>query len=105
MHAPRRQQQSVRRYTVLVEQVAKDAWHLTVSELPATWTVAFSREEIERKARDRIALDVGIHPDAMEIRLIDVTPPSSRRGLLLAGLVGPGVLLAQALDVSARALP
>lgn len=45
------------RYTVLGKLVGADIWHLTVRELPGTWTVAFSTSDIERRARLRIALD------------------------------------------------
>ena len=51
-----------RRFTVLSEPIGADAWHLTVAELPATWTVAFALDEIEARARERIALDLGISP-------------------------------------------
>ena len=55
------------RFTILVEAVGADAWHLTVRELPETWTVAFDVDDIEARARQRIALDTGLDPSAVEI--------------------------------------
>jgi hypothetical protein len=49
--------------------VAEHGWHLTVRELPGTWTVAFTREEIERRARMRIAVDTGLDLDGFEIAI------------------------------------
>ena len=60
------------RFTVVVESVAADAWHLTVQELPETWTVAFSADALEANARDRIALDTGLDPSDFEITLVPV---------------------------------
>lgn len=64
-------------YTVIVEQMAPDAWHLTVRELPATWTVAFARHDIEQRSRERIALDLGMHPTDFDVRVVEVMPPES----------------------------
>jgi hypothetical protein len=61
-------------YTVVAEPMAADAWHVTVRELPATWTVAFSREDLEGRARERIALDCGCHPDDFDVRIVMVMP-------------------------------
>ncbi len=55
------------RFTLIAEPVADDAWHLSVVELPATWTVAFGRDDIERAARFRIGLDLGIDPTDVEV--------------------------------------
>jgi hypothetical protein len=57
-------------YTVVAEPMAADAWHITVLELPATWTVAFARGDLEARGRERIALDLGCHPDDFDVRLI-----------------------------------
>ena len=57
-------------YTVVAEPMAPDAWHLTVRELPATWTVAFSRDDLEHRARERIALDLGCHPGDFDVRIV-----------------------------------
>jgi hypothetical protein len=57
------------RFTVAVESVAEHGWHLTVIELPGTWTVAFAREEIEERVRTRIALDTGLDPHAFDIAI------------------------------------
>ena len=64
------------RYTVVAEPMGPEAWHLTVRELPATWTVGFSRAELESRARERIALDVGGHPDDFDVRILEVIPPN-----------------------------
>ena len=63
-------------YTVVADPMAPDAWHITVRELPATWTVAFAREDLDARARERIALDVGCHPDDFDIRILLNTPPA-----------------------------
>ena len=55
--------------TVVVEQIAPSAFHLTVRELPATWTVAFDRDEIEERARGRIALDLNCDPGDFDVTL------------------------------------
>ncbi len=55
------------RFTVLAEAIETDVWHLTVLELPGTWTVAFSPDELESRARTRIALDVGCDPDEFDV--------------------------------------
>lgn len=60
-------------YTVIAEAIPRGAWHLTVVELPATWTVAFGREEVDRRARERIALDLGCHPRDFDIEVVDAT--------------------------------
>jgi hypothetical protein len=70
---------SVPRFNVVAEPVATEAWHLTVRELPSTWTVAFARGDIERRARERIALDLGIEPAEMDIVIHHLAP---RRYLL-----------------------
>jgi hypothetical protein len=54
-------------FTLALEPVG-DSWHVTVRELPRTWTVAFSTEEIEDRARNRISLDTGL-----DTRDFDVT--------------------------------
>lgn len=58
-------------YSIVAERIAPDAWHLTVRELPRTWTVAFGRAELEPRARERIALDTGCHPRDFDIRIIE----------------------------------
>jgi len=62
-------------YTVVAERMAPEAWHITVRELPATWTVAFSREDLEQRSRERIALDLGCHPDDFDVRVLELMPP------------------------------
>ena len=57
------------RYTVLVEALAANTFRLAVRELPETWTVAFDRDEIEERARHRIALDLGCDPSGFAIEL------------------------------------
>jgi predicted RNase H-like HicB family nuclease len=47
-------------YTVVAQWMGHDAWHVTVRELPFTWTVAFGLNELESRARERIALDLGV---------------------------------------------
>jgi hypothetical protein len=47
-------------YTVIAQWMGHDAWHVTVRELPFTWTVAFGLKELESRARERIALDLGV---------------------------------------------
>ena len=64
------------RYTVVAEAMAPDAWHITVRELPATWTVAFTRNDLDSRSRERIALDLGCHPDDFDIRLMVVMQPA-----------------------------
>ena len=56
-------------YTVLVEALETNNFRLTVRELPDTWTVAFGIEEIEDRARQRIALDLGCDPSGFGIEL------------------------------------
>ena len=36
-------------------------------ELPATWTVAFDRDKIQQRTRQRITLDLGCHPSHFNI--------------------------------------
>jgi predicted RNase H-like HicB family nuclease len=60
------------RYTVVATAVTEDAWHLTVRELPETWTVAFSAEELESRARVRIALDTQVAPEDFELTIVRV---------------------------------
>ena len=62
-------------YTVHAEQLATDAWHLTVRELPATWTVVFARADIEQRSRERIALDLGLHPADIDVRVLELIRP------------------------------
>jgi hypothetical protein len=62
-----------RRYTLVAEPVA-GAFHITVRELPRTWTVAFGRDQLEQRGRERIALDLGCHPSDFDVRLIEVEP-------------------------------
>jgi hypothetical protein len=62
-------------YTIVAEPMASDAWHLTVRELPETWTVAFSRDDLELRSRERIALDLGCHPQDFDIRVLELIPP------------------------------
>jgi hypothetical protein len=62
-------------YTVQVERIDDAAWHLTVRELPETWTVAFGRDELEPRARERIALDLDCHPSDFDLRIIEVRGP------------------------------
>jgi hypothetical protein len=47
------------RFTVVAEAITGEveAWHITVRELPETWTVAFSPTEFETAGRRRIALE------------------------------------------------
>jgi hypothetical protein len=40
---------------------------VTVRELPDTWTVAFAEGEVEERARHRIALDLGLRADDIEV--------------------------------------
>jgi hypothetical protein len=61
-------------YTVLAEPMAPDAWHVTVRELPDTWTVAFSVDDLEARARERIALDLWCHPEDFDVRMMSVNP-------------------------------
>lgn len=56
-------------FTVVVEQVAANGFDLRVPELPGTWTVAFDRDEIEARARTRIALDTGHAVDEFDVSL------------------------------------
>ena len=63
-------------YTVVAEPMGADAWHVTVRELPATWTVAFTRAGLESRARERIALDLGCHPSDFDVRLLLTSPPA-----------------------------
>ncbi len=56
----------------MVEQISRDAWHVTVRELPATWTVAFSLDDIEARSRERIALDLGLHPADFDVEVVEV---------------------------------
>jgi predicted RNase H-like HicB family nuclease len=56
-------------FTVVVEQIAANGFDLRVPELPGTWTVAFERDEIEARARTRIALDTGYAADEFDVRL------------------------------------
>ena len=58
-------------FTVLSEPMGGDAWHVTVAELPATWTVAFTFAEIERRARERIAIDLGVSRFDFDLTLTD----------------------------------
>ena len=60
-----------RHFTVVVESVAGQAWDLRILELRHTWTVAFAADEIEERARTRIALDTGLAPDAFDV---DIEP-------------------------------
>jgi hypothetical protein len=59
-----------RRFTVAVDSIAPGAWHVSVLELPATWTVAFAADDIENRVRERIALDTGLNPSEVEIVLV-----------------------------------
>jgi hypothetical protein len=61
-------------YTVLAEPMTSDAWHVTVRELPDTWTVAFSKDDLDARARERIALDVQCHPDDFDVLITEVPP-------------------------------
>ena len=67
-------------YTVVAEPMGSDAWHVTVRELPATWTVAFASADLEDRSRERIALDVGCHPLDFDIRILLELPPATRPG-------------------------
>ena len=58
-------------YTVMAEPMGADAWHITVRELPDTWTVAFRRDDFEARSRERIALDLGCHPEDFDVQLPD----------------------------------
>jgi hypothetical protein len=62
-------------YTVIAERMAAEAWHITVRELPATWTVAFARADLEQRSRERIALDLGCHPADFDVRVLELIPP------------------------------
>ena len=63
--APERQARA--RYTVVAQPITLRAVHLRVRELPDTWTVAFDRDEVEERARYRIALDLGCHPSDFDV--------------------------------------
>ncbi|MFL5680334.1 MAG: hypothetical protein ACJ77B_07015 [Chloroflexota bacterium] len=58
------------RFTVAVDSLSPGAWHVSVLELPATWTVAFAADDIEKRVVERIALDTGLDPAEVEIVLI-----------------------------------
>lgn len=62
-------------YTIVAERIGDEAWHLTVRELPDTWTVAFARDDLERRGRERIALDLGVHPSDFDVRVVELLPP------------------------------
>ncbi len=73
--APERQPELARaHFTVVAEPIGGDAWHLTVKELPETWTVAFSIDELEDRARQRIALDRGIATGDFDMTVVRGTP-------------------------------
>jgi hypothetical protein len=75
--APEAQRRTERaRYTVVAEPMGRNAWHITVRELPDTWTVAFARTELEKRARERIALDIGGHTSDFDVHVLEVLPPS-----------------------------
>jgi hypothetical protein len=75
-------------YTVTAEPIALGAWHITVRELPETWTVAFERRDIESRIRRQIARDVGAEPDAFDVRIEYVPPHSGRLAVLALVLTG-----------------
>lgn len=73
--APERQPELARdHFTVVAEPLGRDAWHLTVKELPDTWTVAFSIDELEDRARQRIALDQGTATGDFDLTVVRVMP-------------------------------
>jgi predicted RNase H-like HicB family nuclease len=57
-------------YTVVAERIDGDAWHVTIRELPRTWTVAFTLDEIEWRARQRIAYDLWIDPSGFDVTVL-----------------------------------
>jgi hypothetical protein len=67
MAGERHPRQARARYTVVAEPITLRAVHLRVRELPDTWTVAFDRDEVEERARYRIALDLGCHPSDFDV--------------------------------------
>lgn len=70
MDPERRPQAQRDHFTVMAESIGDDAWHLTVRELPATWTVAFATDELEGRARQRIALDLGVEPTEFDLSIV-----------------------------------
>jgi predicted RNase H-like HicB family nuclease len=64
-HAP-----GQRAFRVVAEAVDDGAWHVTVPELPGTWTVAFALDDIAPRARQRIALDTGLDPEAVDVEIV-----------------------------------
>jgi len=56
-------------FTVVAQPMGQGAWHVTVRELPFTWTVAFGVEELEARARERIALDLGVSRRDFDVKL------------------------------------
>ena len=58
------------RYTVAAHRIDRDAWHLTVNEIPDSWTVAFSADELESRARQQIALDANTDPDDFDLVVV-----------------------------------
>jgi predicted RNase H-like HicB family nuclease len=64
-------------YTVVATPAdAEDAWNITIADLPHSWTVAFSADEIEEHARARIALDTGTEPDEFDVNVLRVILPT-----------------------------
>lgn len=56
-----------RSYTAVATPFGIGEWDVTISELQDTWTVAFSEDEIEDRARRRIAIDTGADPHAFDV--------------------------------------
>jgi hypothetical protein len=57
------------RFTIVAEEIVPGGWHVTVRELPDTWTVAFAKGEVEERARHRIALDLGLDAADIEVTI------------------------------------
>jgi hypothetical protein len=70
MAADPRSRTGRQRYTVLAEPIESAAWHLTVRELPETWTVAFTEDEIDARARQRIAFDLALDPSDVDVSVV-----------------------------------
>ena len=56
-----------RRYTAVATRFGIAEWDVTIHELRDTWTVAFAEDEIEDRARRRIALDTGLDPNTFDV--------------------------------------
>jgi hypothetical protein len=54
-------------YTAVATPFGIAEWDVTIAELDDSWTVAFASDEIETRARLRIALDTGLAPAAFDV--------------------------------------